>query len=578
MINGENIGKILFVYANKKREANELDIAIMFIGGIALFIYGMGVLSNGLQKAAGSKMKNLLSILTKNKLTSVVAGAVVTGIIQSSSATTVMVVGFVNAGLMNLTQAAGIIMGANVGTTMTSWIVASADWAEYLNPVKLAPVILAIGVIATMTKSQKANNVGNIFNGFGLLFLGLASMSSSVEPLQDLPIFAQLFAELGANPLLAILVGAVVTAVIQSSSASVAILQSLAIAGLIPLDAALYIIMGQNIGTCVTALLSSIGTSKIAKCAAYIHLMFNILGTVFFSILTIIFFKLINPASGQVIVSATGISICHTLFNIACVLLFYPKPEILIYLAKKLGKVEDETAVDAELVHLDERLLLTPAIAIDSIRTEVIVMGHLALEALRNATIALLESDEKRCKKVFEKEKTIDSYEADITKYIIKLNKAEKSASEEREITGLLQTVSDFERIGDHCENIAESATMLIEDSKTFTDAGLTEITDMFNHTVNCFEYALKCFEEKDFSAADVVIREEDLIDEFEITLRNSHIQRLALDKCDPKIGVVFLDTITNLERISDHSRNVAEGMLETYGVKQPKGKKPTQA
>lgn len=547
-----------------QQEATRLDIVIRLAGGIALFLYGMNVLSNGLQKTAGSKMRNILGAVTKNKLMAIASGTVVTGIIQSSSATTVMVVGFVNAGLMGLYQASGIIMGANIGTTVTSWIVASAEWTVFLNPVKMSPVILTAGVICSFLKSQKVKNSGIILTGFGLLFMGLGNMSSSVEPLRDLPLFTELFATLGSNPILGILVGTVVTGIIQSSSASVAILQSLAITGIIPFSAAVYIIMGQNIGTCVTALISSIGTSKTAKCAAYIHLLFNIIGVAIFSIVSIVFFKFINPTFGQSIISATDISIVHTSFNIACVLIFYHKPELLIELAKKMAGVEGEVPVDSKIVHLDERILLTPSIALESIRAEIVNMGSLALETLLDAKDALVGIDDVKCQAVLEKEKIADSYASDVTKYLIKLNKSETTDEQESEITALLQTISDFERICDHCENIAESAKMLIEDNVEFSGPARDEIADIFAHTLICAENALKCFKDRDKTLTDKVLYEENLIDGLEISLRSSHVKRLASNLCNPEAGVAFLDTVTNLERISDHSRNIAEEIIKT--------------
>lgn len=296
---------------------NYLDILIPFVGGLGMFIYGMQIMAQGLENAAGSKMKSILEVLTKNKLMGVFLGAAITAVIQSSSATTVMVVGFVNAGIMNLTQAMGVIMGANIGTTVTGWLVSSVEWAEFLSPAKIAPIAVMIGVIIMLTgKRRSSKEIASIIVGFGLLFIGISSMSSAVEPLQESEGFVNLFVTLGRNPVLGILAGTFVTAVIQSSSASVGILQSLAAAGLVPFNTAIYIIMGQNIGTCVTAILSSLGAKKNAKTAALMHLLFNVMGTVLFSVVAIVYFQVLNPMAGTGTITQTQISTVHTFLTL----------------------------------------------------------------------------------------------------------------------------------------------------------------------------------------------------------------------------------------------------------------------
>ena len=319
-----------------------VSIIIPFVGGLGMFIYGMQIMAQGLENAAGDRMKSLLGVLTKNKFFGVLLGAFITAVIQSSSATTVMVVGFVNAGIMNLQQAMGVIMGANVGTTITGWLVSSVEWAEFLSPSTLAPLAIMLGVIIMLTgKRRSSKDVSSIVIGFGLLFVGISTMSASVAPLKDSEAFCSIFVKLGHNPILGIIAGAVVTAVIQSSSASVGILQSLAAAGLVPFGAAIYIIMGQNIGTCVTAILSSMGAKKNAKTAALMHLLFNIIGTVLFSIVAIIYLKTVNPAWATGTITQTQISMVHTIFNIATTVMLFPLSDYIIKLAKKIGKVED---------------------------------------------------------------------------------------------------------------------------------------------------------------------------------------------------------------------------------------------
>ena len=319
-----------------------ISILIPFAGGLGMFIYGMQIMAQGLENAAGNRMKSLLEALTKNKLTGVMLGAAITAVIQSSSATSVMVVGFVNAGIMDLTQAMGVIMGANVGTTVTGWLVSSVEWAKFLSPSTLAPLAVIAGVVIMLTgKRRSSKEIANIIVGFGLLFIGISTMSSAVAPLKESEEFTGLFVTLGQNPLLGILAGTLVTAVIQSSSASVGILQSLAAAGLVPFSAAIYIIMGQNIGTCVTAILSSMGAKKNAKTAALMHLLFNIIGTVIFSIVAIVFFEGINPAAGTGPVTQTEISMVHTVFNIGTTILLFPVSNLIIKAAKKIGRVKE---------------------------------------------------------------------------------------------------------------------------------------------------------------------------------------------------------------------------------------------
>ena len=362
-----------------------VNIIIPFVGGLGMFIYGMQIMAQGLENAAGNKMKSLLEVLTKNKLMGVLLGATITAVIQSSSATTVMVVGFVNAGIMNLTQAMGVIMGANVGTTVTGWLVSSVEWAEFLSPSKLAPIAVIIGVVIMLTgKRRSAKDISSIIIGFGILFIGISTMSSSVAPLQESEAFCNLFVTLGQNPLLGIFAGALVTAVIQSSSASVGILQSLAAAGLVPFSAAIYIIMGQNIGTCVTAMMSGMGAKKNAKTAALMHLLFNIIGTVIFSIIAIVYFEVLNPTGGTGLISQTQISMVHTVFNIGTTIMLFPASNLIINLAKKIGRVEEAEQDDSRVL-LDDRMLQTPGIALQSTVNEVLRMGEIVAESLKVA-------------------------------------------------------------------------------------------------------------------------------------------------------------------------------------------------
>lgn len=538
-------------------------IFFAFIGGFGMFLYGMHIMAEGLQKSAGNRMKNLLGALTNNRFLAITVGALVTAIVQSSSATTVMIVGFVNAGLFNLSQAVGVIMGANIGTTITSWIVSSSEWLVFFKPSKMAPLAIGVGAILLFfAKSQRKKQVGEIIIGFGLLFIGLDFMKDAIDPFSESEAFKEAFRLFGANPILGILVGALVTAIIQSSSASVGILQAVATVTLVPWNAAVYIILGQNIGTCVTAMLSSIGANKTAKRAAYIHLMFNIIGTILFAVACIIFFKFINPDFGNnTAVDMVGISIFHTIFNIGNTVILFPFADKLVALSKKIVRGDDKKEESEEQIalrHLDERILETPSFAVENAIKEVVHMGYLAIENTRLATKAILDKDMKLVAKVIEDEKNINKLERVITEYLVKISNSPLNESQHEIVTNLFHTVNDIERVGDHAENIAELAQYYIESDLTFSDSAYKELVDISDRTTETIEYAIKARENDDVDLIRKVEQNEDIVDELEDELREKHIRRLAQNICDSTTGVVFLDLISNYERISDHALNIA--------------------
>ena len=535
----------------------------LFAGGLGMFIYGMQIMSQGLENAAGNKMKSLLEVLTKNKILGVLLGALITAVIQSSSATTVMVVGFVNAGIMNLTQAMGVIMGANIGTTVTGWIVSMGEWASFLKPSTLAPVAIMIGVVVMMVGKRRATkDVASIVVGFGLLFVGISSMSDAMSGLKEVPAFTNLFVSLGANPILGILVGAGVTAIIQSSSASVGILQSLAVAGLIPFNSAVYIIMGQNIGTCVTAMLSSMGAKRNAKTAALMHLLFNIIGTIIFSIAAIVFFKVANPAWGHSMITSTQISTVHTAFNIATTVLLFPASNLIIKLAKKIGRV-DEEAVDDSVVSLDDRMLQTPSLALQATISEVARMGAVVKNTLEVTKRVLFTRTREDISMIRDDEDKVDKLCSGITEYAIKITRLQISDKEHEYVARLLQVVSDIERISDYCENISEYAENMAEKKLTFSELGESALREMLDVCADSYFYAIDAFTEDNKDKALKVIECETKADDLEIKLRSKHIKRLANNQCNTESGIVFLDTLVGLERISDHARNIAEEVLE---------------
>ena len=536
-----------------------VSIILPFIGGLGMFIYGMQIMAQGLENAAGSKMKSLLEVLTKNKFFGVLLGAFITAVIQSSSATTVMVVGFVNAGIMNLTQAMGVIMGANIGTTVTGWLVSSVEWAKALSPANIAPVAVMIGVIVMLTgKRRSTKDISSIIVGFGILFIGITTMSDAVEPLQQSEAFCNLFVTLGHSPFLGIVAGALVTAVIQSSSASVGILQSLAAAGLVPFNAAVYIIMGQNIGTCVTAIMSSIGAKKTAKTAAVMHLLFNIIGTIIFSVVAIVFFKVINPGFGEGLITQTEISTVHTIFNIGTTILLFPVSDWIIKLAKKLER-EDSDDVDEGQVLLDDRMLETPSIALQSTVSEMVRMGHVVRGTMDRTRDVLITKKREEIEKIREEETIADGLCKGITEYAIKLNTLSINEKEHQEVASILQIVSDIERVSDYCENISEFAENLKDQKASFSEIAREEIQQMEDVCIDCFRYAIEALEERSKEKAMKVIEKESQADELEIALRTAHMKRLARNECSTESGIVFLDALVCLERISDHARNIAE-------------------
>lgn len=540
-----------------------LNIIVPFAGGLGMFIYGMQIMAQGLENAAGNKMKSLLEVLTKNKLMGVCLGAAITAVIQSSSATTVMVVGFVNAGLMNLTQAMGIIMGANIGTTVTGWLVSSVEWAEFLSPDSLAPIAVIAGVIVMMTgKRRTTKDISSIIIGFGLLFIGISTMSSSVAPLKEMDAFVNLFVVIGKNPFLGILTGALVTAIIQSSSASVGILQSLAAAGLVPFSAAIYIIMGQNIGTCVTAILSSLGAKKNAKTAALMHLLFNIIGTILFCVLAIVYFTVLNPAAGLGTITQTQISLVHTVFNIGTTVLLFPASGLIVKLAKKIGNVDEEEQEKGKL-YLDERVLQTPGIALQSTWNETIRMSELVLRSMEAARNVLFTQSQEDIDTLKEDEDIVDKMCAGITDYAIRLSGMQISEREHKSVSHMLQILSDVERISDYCENISEYAETLAEKKVTFSEVAKNHMSEIMAETIDSYRYALEALKEKSHEKALKVIEKETIIDDMEIRLRTKHIDRLANNQCNTEAGIVFLDALVGLERISDHARNIAEEVLE---------------
>jgi phosphate:Na+ symporter len=538
-----------------------LSVIFMFVGGLGMFVYGMNLMGDGLQKSAGNKMKRLLGYLTNNRLVAVLVGTLVTGIMQSSSATTVMVVGFVNAGIMNLGQAIGVIMGANIGTTVTAWLVSMNEWSAVFKPDFFAPVLLGIGAfVLMMSKNQKRRDIGEIIVGFGLLFVGLNLMSDVIKPYADAPIFADAFRIMGQNPFLGVLAGMIVTAIIQSSSASVGILQTLAMSGVVNWNSAVFITLGQNIGTCITAILSSVGANKTAKRAAFIHFSFNVLGAVIFGAIMFFVFK-VNQAFAASKINSVEISIFHTLFNVTNTIILFPFANWLVKLSGIFiddSKVEVATDdIHVTLRHLDDRILETPSFAVENSVKEVVHMGQITLENTREAVEALLKNNQEKAEKVIEVERIVDAHQKIITEYLIKINNLSLTEQQHKIVNNLFYTITNIERIGDHAENLAELALEKIKDNIYLTDEAYNELSEVCNTAVDSFDYAIKARETEKMEYIREVERLEDLVDDMKDKLRQSHINRLSQGLCTPENGVIFIDALINLERISDHSLNI---------------------
>ncbi|NNJ29040.1 Na/Pi cotransporter family protein [Lacrimispora defluvii] len=540
----------------------DIQMLFQFIGGLGMFLYGMDAMADGLQKSAGHKMQQLLGALTSNRLMGVLLGTGITAIIQSSSATTVMVVGFVNAGIINLQQAVGIIMGANIGTTVTSWIVSMSEWGEMLKPEFFAPALVGVGALFNLfAKSEKKKQIGQILVGFGVLFIGLTFMSVSITPYKEAPIFGQAFSVLGRNPILGILAGLVVTGIIQSSSASVGILQTLALNGIVNWQSAIFITLGQNIGTCVTALLSSLGANRTAKRAAVMHLLFNVTGALIFGIIMFVLFKL-NPVLASSSITSVEISIFHTIFNVTNTIILFPFAGFLVkasgIFVRSKEKEEEHDSESEMKRHLDERILETPSFAIENVNQQVVNMGYAALENFDVAADALLSSDASEIMQVEKLEQKIDHYEKLLTDYLIKINNQSLNEEQHMLVKNLFYTISDFERVSDHCENLSELATEKANRKIIFSGEAESEMREMLKAVRSSLEHAVKARETSDMSEVRAVVQSEENVDSLEEELRERHIERLSAQTCKPENGVIFLDALSNLERISDHAHNIA--------------------
>ena len=540
---------------------------LTMLGGLALFLYGMQVMGDGLAKISGGKLEKILENLTSSKLRAVLLGLGVTAVIQSSSATTVMVVGFVNSGIMKLTQAVGIIMGANIGTTVTAWILSLAGiesnnfFMSLLKPSSFAPILALIGIVLLMfTKNSRKKDIGAILVGFAVLMFGMDTMSAAVKPLADVPEFTNLLLAF-SNPIAGVLAGTVLTAIIQSSSASVGILQALCVTGAVPYSAAFPIIMGQNIGTCVTALLSAIGANKNAKRAAMIHLYFNIIGTVVFLSVFYILNAAVQFPFMDAMATLAAIAVTHSVFNVTATLLLLPFSNLLVKLACMTirDSSEDVEAAkeDQEFLILESRFLEKPAFAVEQGRTAARRMAEDSWKALKASFDVLHDYSEEKAQKITKMESKVDRYEDELGTYLVQLNNKDLSETDSHSVSMMLHCIGDFERISDHAVNIKESADELHAKGLSFSVYAKAELRVLTAAVTKIVETAFSVFDEQDITKASEIEALEELIDELTKEMKRRHINRLRSGECTIEMGFILSDLITSMERIADHCSNI---------------------
>ena len=541
---------------------------LTMVGGLCLFLFGMNIMGEALERRAGDSLRTLLGKLTTNKLAGFLTGMAVTAVIQSSSATTVMVVGFVNSGLLKLGQAINVIMGANVGTTVTAWVLSlgaidgDSLFIQLLKPTSFTPVLALIGVVFyVFLKDGKKKDTGMILLGFATLMFGMDTMSDAVSGLKDVPQFQQLFL-MFQNPILGTLAGAVLTAVIQSSSASVGILQALAVTGSVSYGAAIPIIMGQNIGTCITAMLSGVGATKNAKRTALVHLSFNVIGTAVWLAVFALVRSVFQPALLEMSADAFGIAVSHSIFNVLCTVLLFPCSGLLEKLVCRLVPDSEEPEQVAEL---DERLLATPPVALMSCREMTAKMADAAAQGLRDSASLLTSFDPATAKAVKKIEGLTDHYEDILGTYLVKLSSLSISADDNAEAAMLLKAINDFERIGDHSVNLMESAQEIHEKELSFSDAAKQELAVLLSAVSDIVELSFRAFLSNDLSAAMAVEPLEEVVDDLPDAMRSGHIQRLQQGSCSIETGFVWTDLLTSLERVGDHCSNIAGCVIDLH-------------
>lgn len=544
---------------------------LTLIGGLALFLYGMNVMGAGLEKMSGGKLEQLLEKLTSNPLKAVLLGAGVTAVIQSSSATTVMVVGFVNSGIMKLSQAIGIIMGANIGTTITAWLLSltgiegSSFFMQMLKPSSFAPILALVGIIFIMSgKSDKKKDLGSILLGFTVLMTGMDMMSGAVKPLADVPEFTNILTMFD-NPVFGVIAGAVLTGIIQSSSASVGILQALSVTGVFTFSSVIPIIMGQNIGTCVTAMISAVGANKGARRTAFVHLYFNLIGTLLFLTVYFIGNAIIGFSFADQVVGEVEIALIHTIFNVFTTLVLLPFTRVLeklAYLTIPLGEDEQHVKGDTFAV-LDERFLNSPAFAIEQCRTLISQMAEMTRDSFLEAMEVLEVYAQDKADDVIKKENMVDAYTDKVGAYLTRLNGEDLSAGDSLKVTTMLHCITDFERISDHAINVVEIAQQMQKEEAGFSKKGKEEVTVYGEAVADILRRTTDAFVQNDQRLAHTVEPLEEVIDELNKVVKKHHMKRLRKGKCTIEMGLMLSDLAMNYERVADHCSNIAVYMMQ---------------
>ena len=542
---------------------------LAMVGGLSLFMYGMNTMGDGLSKLAGGKLASILEKLTSKRIYAVILGMVVTAVIQSSSATTVMVVGFVNSGIMNLNQAVGIIIGANIGTTLTSWLLSLVGveggnfFMNLLKPSSLSPIMALIGILMIMSKkSPKSKDIGSIFIGFAILMFGMETMSDAVKPLADDPNFTGILTRF-SNPFLGVSMGAILTAIIQSSSASVGILQALCTTGVITYAVAVPIIMGQNIGTCFTAILSSVGANVNARRASFIHMYFNLIGTIIFMSAFYLYNGIVGFPFINDVVKASDVALIHSIFNVTCTIILYPMADLLVKLATWTVKDVDKSETEGKKLGLDERFLQQPSFAIQRSRAALEQMANHVSKSSELASDLLSSFDGDKVKEVYSIEDQIDEYEDALASYLLKLSDKQLSTEDNNSMSLILHSIVDLERISDHCNNISENMENLHNKKHSIPEVTLKELAVLSSAVRQVVHYATNALKNEDYGIAIEIEPLEQVVDDLSKTIRQRHIQRLKNGYCSIETGLVIEDTLIDLERISDHCSNIAIAIIE---------------
>jgi len=540
-----------------------IGILLKFLGSFGLFIFGISLLSSGLQKTAGSRMKRILGNVSKNRFSGVLFGAGVTALIQSSTATTVMAVGFVNAGIIALPQIVGIIMGANVGTTTTAWLVSSVEWSHFFKPDAIGAVCAAFGALMLLfTKDKSKKNIAEVIVGFGVLFLGLSQMPAALKPLAELDAVRQMFVTMGANPFLGIIAGILVTVIIQSSTASIGILQSMAFAGMVPWNAAVYIVLGQNIGTCLTAILSSIGTTKNAKAAAYIHLVYNVIGAAIFCAAAMVYFSFWGKAFGETVISATEISIVHTGYNFAALLLLFPFGGLILKLSARMAGISGESETDeTELAELDDNILETPSFALENSKKAISKLMSMMRANLVLGVDTFLTKNYRKISTLWINAEKIDKVNDKINSFLTKLFHEKLNTEQSTSASAFIHIVISLKRISNRTKGFAALTDSMREGNLTGACPEVEKLDEIYNQTMLCYDTMVKAFEEDDTDSINLTMNNADAIAELREEYKALHLTLTADADYNVEVGILYSEAARHLARIAHNMRSVVETM-----------------